>query len=175
MAQLTVAITENIVRKALDSLEPQVPDAGRGAELHSSALDIFEAATVEAWHRLRGLVENAARQGAAVVQGEIVNFLEFVNETGRALGVRAEEFSAWVLHKVRELTTRTFDYLFGSLRAEVVIGERTFVLDSVELQQKVVFSGSLKTSLVELCSFAGGGEFVLVGSYRSITAGSAPR
>ncbi len=172
MAQLTVAITENIIARALDSLEPQAPAAGDGTVLYSSALDLFEAATVDAWNRLRAVVEAAARQGATFVQDEIETFVDFVNQTGRELGARGDEFLAWVLQRVRELTTRTFDYLLGSLRSEVVIGERTYVLESIELQQKLVYSGSLKTSLVELCAFAGGGEFVLGGSYRAAARSS---
>jgi hypothetical protein len=166
MATLTMAIGDDVIMRALDSVEVQ-PTAVTGAgHLHAASLDAFQAATVEAWGRLRSLVETCARLGTAQVSGQMDEFLQYVGATASELGVRADEFRTWVNTKIRSLITATFDFLVGALRAELIVGTRRYVLESLDLQQKVVYSNSLKASLTELCQFTGGGELVLSGAYK---------
>ena len=169
MAQLTFAIDEDIVRRALDSSEPSVHHVGESGSggLYAADTNLFDAATTEAWAKLRALVEKCTRQGTDFVKEEVVAFVEFVEETGQALGARAGQLREWILTKIRELITKTFDLLLAALRTEITIGSRRYVLESVELEQKLIYSGSLQASLTELCEFTGGGELTLTGSYKA--------
>lgn len=95
MAQLTVAITKNM--------------SPRRSLARAAIADCRGSALLERARYLRGGHDKCVESAARIV--------DFVNETGQALGARAEEFSAWVLQKIRELTTRTFDYLLDGLRS----------------------------------------------------------
>ena len=166
MARLTIAISEDVISRALDRAEPVFRQAATEGSLHAAPLDLFEAAAADAWNRLRTLVEDSVRVGAVAVQAEVERFVAFVAETAATLGKRGEEFRRWILAKVRELIAGTFDGLLALLRTDIIVGTRSYVLETVSMEHKVVYSGSLKASLTELVQFSGGGEFVLTGSYR---------
>ena len=70
-----------------------------------------------------------------------------------------------LLKQLRLVISETFDLILSSMRSEVKIRDLTYRLTSVELQQKLVFSGSIEASLTALCKFVGSGEFVVTGSY----------
>ena len=166
MTQLTFAITDDIVQRAIEACKPTTHRTDGPAALNAAGGDILDVSVKDVYLRLTDLVTRCARDGFDLAKEEVGAFLDFVTERSAELGARAERFRELIQEKVRQLIASMFDLVLQAFRAEVSIGGRAFVLDTVQLEQKLIYSGSLKASLNELCSFVGGGEVVVTGSYK---------
>ena len=167
MNALTYAAPTDVIHEVLQAVAPAAAmGAPATGALPAAIGDIFEAAVREAWVRFRSMVERCARDGYEAVRAEITSFAGHVEMVAEELGARADEFRQRVLEKIRETIIATFDALLSCMRPTVLLGGRTYVLDSINLEQKLVYSGSLEMSLTALCKFVGGGELVVKGSYK---------
>ena len=66
---------------------------------------------------------------------------------------------------VRRMIGETFDVMLGALRPALAIGGVTYRMASINMEQKLIFSGSLDISVTSLCKLLGSGELVLKGTY----------
>lgn len=174
MNMLTYAAPTDVIHEVLQKVAPPVTqgEPTKGA-LGGAAANNFELAVEESWVRFQALVERCVREGYEAVHTEITEFTGKVEIIAKELGRRADEFKKCVLEKVRETIVATFDALLSCLRITVLLGGRSYVLDSINLEHKLVYSGSLEVSVTTLCKFIGGGELVVKGSYKMADSAQA--
>lgn len=174
MNALTYAAPTDVIQEVLQAVAP-------GAALGEVATDALggavggglDSAVREAWVRFRSIVERCARDGYEAVRAEITSFTDHVEMVAAELGARADVFREQIREKIRETIVATFDALLGCMRSTVLLGGRTYMLDSIDLEHKLVYSGSLEMSLTSLCKFVGGGELVVKGSYKVVEVPSS--
>jgi len=106
--------------------------------------------------------------------------LQFQRSLSRGLQVLASytwshdiDFGSQSATLVLERGNADFDQILSSLRIEIKIGEVPYRLKTLELQQKLVFSGSIEASVTTLCKFVSSGELSVQGSYEVVTASQA--
>jgi hypothetical protein len=171
MNQILLATDIDLVTVVFRRLEQHQPAASGAGALRSGALDAFEAAVSEKAQELRELAAQSVREGYEAVQGAVRSFTAGVEEAATRLGKRAQEFRDRLMDFVRNMIRETFDVMLGSLRPTLAIGGVTYRMESINMEQKLVFSGSLDISVTSLVKLLGSGELVLKGTY---TAQSAP-
>lgn len=172
MNALTYAAPKDVIQEVLHAVTPlSNPSEPVTGALGGAIGRAFESAVHEAWVRFRSIVERCAREGYEAVRAEITAFTSHVQMVAGELGARADEFRQRVLDKIRETIVATFDTLLSCMRSTVLLGGHTYTLESIELEHKLVYSGSLEMSLTALCKFVGGGELVVKGSYKMAEAG----
>lgn len=168
MSTMTVAVTYDLIAEAfalVNSADQAAPDAHSGASKLDSNADELAAAIEVAWIKITTLVEKCTSKGKTIIQDEVALLMQHVEETGERLRQHGKEFRQRLLEKVREMIGRTFDVMLKAMRSDIVVGNRKLVLKTLNLEQKLVFSGSLQVSLTSLCEFAGSGELTVTGTY----------
>ena len=171
MSIMTVAVTYDLIARAFEQVEiskPSPSTANIGAAKAYSRAPEVEAALGDAWLKIKSLLERCANQGKEIIRSEVATFIQYVDSTGKELDALAKDFRDRLLEKIREMIAATFDLLLRALRSDIVVGERKLALKSIELEQKLMFSGSLQISLTSLCELAGTGELTVTGSYEFI-------
>jgi hypothetical protein len=123
--------------------------------------DVVNAAFTEAWLKIEELVGDSLKLGWEHTKERVGSVAGYVTDASVRLGNKAVEFQERLLKQPRLLISETFDLIFSSMRSEIKIGDLSYRLVLVELQQKLVFSGSIEASLTALCKFVGSGEFVV--------------
>jgi hypothetical protein len=165
MSELVVTFTGDIVKIAFSRAE----HLQQTTELTDSALyavsDVVNAAFTEAWLKIEELVGDSVKLGWENTKERVSSVAGYVTDASVKLGNKAAEFEERLLKQLRFVISETFDLILSSMRNEVKIGDLSYRLASVELQQKLVFSGSIEASLTALCKFAGSGEFIVSGTY----------
>ena len=120
----------------------------------SEAWDHIEATLEEAWNRGRAFVRDAATATAVRVQ-EIVE----------AAGAGARAVHDGVLEKLNGYVSALIDRALARVRPSVTVADRSLELESVELEQTITLSGSLKVSIEEVCALTAEGEIAVTAHY----------
>ena len=167
MNQVLLTTETDIVTLVFERLERRAPAAGAAGGLRSGALDAFESAVAEKVQELRELAARSVRDGYDAVRGALQSFAADVEDAAAAMGKRAQEFRKRLLDFVRSMISETFDVMLGTLRPVLSIGGVSYRMVSIDMEQKLVFSGSLDISVTSLCKLLGSGELVLKGSYKA--------
>lgn len=171
MSTVIVAAAADVIAQAFEQVNvlqaPQAGFAGGTPRAYSLANEV-EGALGDAWVKIRALVEKCSQKGRAIVRSEVETFMQYMETTCRELGAHAREFRERLLGKIREMISSTFAVMLRAMHSELTVGDRKLALKSINLEQKLIFSGSLQISLTSLCEFAGGGELTIVGSYEAI-------
>jgi hypothetical protein len=168
MTELILGVGYDLVENALQRAEPKF-GGGKGPDgkLQAGGLTPFDAKLKEVWTRVCDLVERSARQGWETVKQDVTMIGGYVSQAAKELGKRAKEFRARVLESIRQIMTESFDLVLASLRSEIAVGEAKYRLETIDLDHKLVFSGSLEGSLEALCKFVGSGELSVKASYKA--------
>lgn len=167
MNQVLLTTHTDIVTLVFERLERQAPAGSAAGGLRSGALDAFESAVAEKVQELRELAARSVRDGYEAVRGALQSFAAGVEDAAAAMGKRAQEFRNRLLDIVRSTISETFDVMLGTLRPVLSIGGVSYRMVSIDMEQKLVFSGSLDISVTSLCKLLGSGELVLKGSYKA--------
>lgn len=167
MTPIPISVDGGLVLNMLAKLAPAPASAGTagGGQLHAAG-STFEAACRETWAKLSALVERSVHAGWDAVRDEVRLFSEFVEQSAAELGRQAQALRDFVLEKVRAAINRIVDALLALLRAELTIGGRRYVLNDVQMQSRLKFSGGIEASVAALCKLAGEGEITVGGQYR---------
>lgn len=167
MNQVLLATSQDVVTVVFDRLErrQQVTAGGAGGGLKSGALDAFEAAVAEKVQELKELAARSVREGWEAVQGAVRSFTGGVEEAATQLGKRAQEFRDRLMDVIRSVIAETFDFMLSAMRAELKVGGQTYRMASIDMEQKLVFTGSIDISVTSLCKLLGSGELVVKGKY----------
>lgn len=167
MNQVLLSTDADIVTLVFERLDQRASAAGAAGGLRSGALDAFESAVAEKVQELRELAARSVRDGYEAVRGAVQSFAAGVEDAAAAMGKRAQEFRGRLLDFVRRMIGETFDVMLGALRPVLAIGGVTYRMVSIDMEQKLVFSGSLDISVTSLCKLLGSGELVLKGTYKA--------
>lgn len=168
MNQVLLATTGDLVDTVFARIEVRsisTDAAGAGGGLKSGALDAFEAAISEKLQELRDLAGRAVRNGWDAVQGAARDFSASVDEVAAGFGKRAQEFRDRLMALIRQIISDTFDFMLSAMRSELKIGNRTYTMASVDIEQRLVFTSSIDISVTSLCKLLGTGELVVKGKY----------
>ena len=136
-----------------------------GGKLYKDAAGPIMAAVREIWERRRELLSYSARNGWDAAQSGLDEINTKVDELVEKLEEQAEAFQELLLAKLRELMRETVDFVLRSVRCRIDLGGFSYVLNSIELETKLVYSTSIEGLLTVLCKFVGNGELKLVGTY----------
>lgn len=166
MTELIVSTCGNVVDTAFArvTLITTGPE-GIGDALHKLSAGAVAAAAGEVWERVRVVLNQAARDGWTGVQVAVDDMNRFIEERAAELYDDAVAFRRLLHDKLQELMRETVDIVLRSVRSRITVGEGVFVLKSIELETKVVYSASLEASITALCKFLGSGETVVTGTY----------
>jgi hypothetical protein len=165
MPELVVTLTGDIVKTAFSRAEALAQTTLLKDTALFAASDVLSAAFEEAWLKIQELVGDSLRLGWEHTKERVASVSGYITDASAKLGNKAAEFQDLLLKQLRLVISETFDLILSSMRNEVKIGDLSYRLASVELQQKLVFSGSVEASITALCKFVGSGEFVVTGSY----------
>lgn len=176
MTALIIPATRNVVFDALNLVDfaPETNATVGGGLLYAPSGSPLQAALIEAWSKIRAIVETSARRGWAAVEEEVRLFGAYVKQTVVELGGQAKEFVDFVLDKIRETVVKIFDTLLRFLRTDFLVDGSVYKLESVELEHKILFSVEVETNLLALCKLAGEGELTVKGAYRLVAAPVTP-
>jgi hypothetical protein len=141
---------------------------GSDGALSAGGQSQLDAAITEAWQRIKEVADDSFRLGWEATKSKVTQLTDYLSDTAELLGNRAQTFRDRLLESIRAVIRETFTIILGSLNSEVTIGTATYSLQSVALEQKVVFLGSLEVSIQTLCKYVGSGELVVKGSYSLI-------
>jgi hypothetical protein len=134
---------------------------------------LVETAVSEAWEKIRALVKEVSRKGWEKTTSLLDEVIAFIDVSAAELENLADEFRKLLVQKIHELMQETSDLILNSIRTKVQVGDQHYVLNSVQLQTKLVFSASIEGSLTTLCKFIGSGETVVTGTY-TLLVGKLP-
>ena len=169
MNELILALDEDLVQAAFKRVESTWAVSKLGDSALYAASSAVDAAVTEAWQKVEDVVGECLRAGWETVEGHVSEVVAYVKDAASKLGNKANQFREILLSKLRAVISATFDLVLSTMRIEVKIGDSTYCLKSVNLQQKLVFSGSLEGSLTALCKFVSSGELVVQGAYEAPT------
>jgi hypothetical protein len=175
MTQLLASAGENVVDVALAKVSivtSKIP-AG-GGRLNTSKPGPVESAASETWEKIRILVKEASRKGWEAAKPLIDDVLAFIDARAEELRSSADQFRKLIIEKIHELIRETTNLILISVRNSVQIGNQSYLLNSIELQTKLVFSGSVEGSITALCKFVGSGELVVTGKYTLASGEAGP-
>jgi hypothetical protein len=166
MMQLVSSVQSDIIDSVFDKVHLITTDAAApGIALYKDTPSIVTVAATETWEKIRNLVSFAARKGWEAAH-EMLDVLSLhIEQVSAELVELADTFRAFILKKLHELIRETFDFVLRSIRSKLEIGESTYVLNTIELETKLVYSNSIEASLTTLCKFIGQGEAVVTGRY----------
>ena len=165
MTQLVVTLTEDLVDTAFKNATDK-QNAGLDDASLQSISGAVRGALDNAYVKIRDVVKECSLKGWENAQGQVLKVLEDVTEEENELvDSDTKKFRKQLLDHLRRVIAETFNLVLSFMPSEVVIGEVTYRLTSVELEHKLVLSGSIEASLTALCKFVGSGEFVVKGAY----------
>lgn len=166
MTQLVSAVHIDIVDAAFAKVVLAAPVAvRRDGKLYKDLSGPVVAAATEIWERIRELLNHAARKGWDVAQQMLDDVNIHITALAEELKEHAHEFRALLLERLQDLMRETFDLVLRSVRSRIQIGEATYILGSVQLESKLVYTSSIEASVTALCKFVGQGETVVKGTY----------
>ncbi|MBR0917061.1 hypothetical protein JQ614_02495 [Bradyrhizobium diazoefficiens] len=174
MTELVTSVQTDIIESAFaavnirDTVAPH-----KGGKLYKDVSSSVVVAATEAWQRIRELLEQASRKGWDTVQTMVDDVNNHIDALAKELREEAEDFKKFLLEKLQELMRETFDVVLRSIRSQVQIGDATYVLTSIQLESKLVYSSSIEASVTALCKFVGKGEAVVTGTYMQPTSGAS--
>jgi hypothetical protein len=119
----------------------------------------------EAWDAIEGALRAAYLWGkdrASVAIDEAVRITEDL--AGRA-GEEVRAFHDELIARMRRYESEFVENTLKQVRSSLRIGDSLLVLENLELSQKIVLGGSLKTSITELCAFTTNSESTIVTKY----------
>jgi len=170
MTALLVPVTGNVLDVVLRNITFEVAVAGSvSSNYQRLSTPAAIAAAKEVWARIERVLKQAARDGWDAVREEVKAVGEFLDARAAELLNEAAELRDVLIQKLREAMQGMHDFVLGSIRTRVKIGEDTYVLGSIDLESKLVYSGSIEASITALCKFVASGESVVTGKYTLLT------
>lgn len=170
MTALLVPVTGNVLDVVLRNITFEVAVAGSvSSNYQRLSTPAAIAAAKEVWTRIERVLKQAARDGWDAVREEVKAVGEFLDARAAELLNEAAELRDALIDKLREAMQGIHDFVLGSIRTRVKIGEDTYVLGSIDLESKLVYSGSIEASITALCKFVASGESVVTGKYTLLT------
>lgn len=175
MTELIVPVSGNIVEQVLANIDFDTPLLGKvTANYQQLRTPVAIAAAKEVWVRIEKVLMQAALDGWEAVKSEVKAVNAFLEERATELLGDAADFRNLLVQKLRETMQGILDFVLGSIRTRVKIGEDTYALASIDLQSKLVYSSSIEASIATLCKFVASGEVVVTGKYTllNLTSGN---
>jgi len=166
MNEFVIPVGLNLIDEAMDSVNIAEP----GDQLSQTALQKLGsgrvvAAVSEAWEKVREVLDEAARRGWEAVQSQTEGFSKYIESIVQELEDEADAFREMLASKLHKLMQVIMDKALRSVRSRLLVGGDVYLLNSVTVQNKLVFTGSIEVSLAALCRFIASGEMVVTGTY----------
>jgi hypothetical protein len=170
--QIVIAIGPYIVDELFDKVDithlipPSDTTLTAGSRLYKIQLQpIVVAAAGETWEKVRDLLKTIARDGWEATKVKFDSLMKFISDRTRELGSLAEEYEQLLLEKLHELMRNTSELLLKSINQQIQIGRQIYTLNSVNLETKLLFTGSIEASVATIGKLLGTGEVSVTGIY----------
>lgn len=166
MTDIIVPVGDGMIRSVMsDTVFETSHDTDVSDNLQKLSSPAVIVAAKEAWSKITHLLESAATYGWEKAQEELELVTAFVEECSAELMAEAEQMKKLLVEKLHEAMQEMVNFILGSLRSRLTIGTDQYILDTIDLQTTLIFSGSLQASLASLCKFLASGETAVTGSY----------
>lgn len=166
MTELLVPVTDNALEAVLARITFDVPPSGRvTGHYQKLTAPAAIAAAKEVWVEIEKVLRKAAIDGWDAVREEVRLVGDFFDARAAELLNEAGQLRDALIQKLREAMQGIHDFVLGSIRTRIKIGEDEYVLGSIDLESKLVYSGSIEASITALCKFVASGETVVTGKY----------
>lgn len=147
-------------------------DIGRGASLPAgllrAPLDDDEKIHLErVWDSVQGALQRAYREGIEAAQPLVHRVSEQFAELVAKFKERAEDIRAAISARLNDFLRGAIEGALARIQPTIKIGGREIAMSGVTIEQKIKMSGSLKSSLEEICAFVAEGELKLSAKYGS--------
>jgi len=170
MTELLVPVTGDVLDIVLSRISFDAAVAGSvSSNYQKVSAPAAIAAAKEVWARIEKVLRRAAIDGWEAVREEVRLVGDFLDARTAELLSEAAQLRDALIEKLREAMQGIHDFVLGSIRTRVKIGEDTYVLGSIDLASKLVYSGSIEGSITALCKFVASGESVVTGKYTLLT------
>ncbi len=164
--QITVIVSKNAFDSALAMAESirRLSDTagGLGSLLDGALIGWVE----EAWEAVRVALDRVYRLGSEAAQSAFQSADQAIDRVLAAAGNRAADVADALRARLAGYVTALVDEMLKQVRPKLAIGEDTFRLTEVQVSQKLVLGGTLKTSLREALALTSSSEFNVDASYR---------
>lgn len=123
----------------------------------------------EAWDVVERALRDSYRRGADWARAGVNAAVEKIEKLLGEAGAKAREIEAALLRKLQEFISRLVDGALELVRESIQVGAFSLTISSVQVQQTIGITGSIKASLQEVCAFASSGQLSVVTSYSAPT------
>ena len=121
----------------------------------------------DAWEPVRSAFDRVYQVGKDAAQEAIRKAESKIERVLAEAGKRAGEVAIALRAKIAAYVSALIDEMLKQVRPVLHLGEGTLKLAEVQVSQKLVVGGSLKTSLQEALELTSNSEFNIEASYRS--------
>lgn len=121
----------------------------------------------DAWESMRRAFDRAYQLGKDGAQEAIKKAEEMIERVLNEAGKRAQEVVVALRAKIAGYLSTLIDEMLKQVRPVLMVGDGILKLAEVQVSQKLVMGGSLKTSLQEAIELTSNSEFNIEASYRS--------
>ena len=125
----------------------------------------MNVALEETWDEIKVALNTAFYEGWEAAKELVRKVKDLVKDTAERLGQEAALYRARLIEKLQGALQETYNLMIGSLQSQVIVGEVGLPLKGVEIEFKLVLTGSVEVSLTSLCKAAASGEMTVKGSY----------
>lgn len=166
MSQIILALSPEKFQKIIDQdIRFPEPAAGQSGLLYKGGSAALNIALDETWEQIREALNTAFHHGWEAAKDFVQKVKDKVKDTSERLGQEAALYRARLLEKLQEALQETYNLMLGSLKQQVMVGEIGLPLKGIEIEFKLVLTGSVEVSLTSLCKAAASGEMTIKGSY----------
>lgn len=165
MTQLIMPVQGDVVEIVFSKVHFTSGGPGVGDNFGKVASDSVVTAATEVWEKIKTLLLEASKRGWDAVQPLVTELNAIVEDRANELMHEAARFRNLLLDKLNEAMQEVLELVLRSIKSRVRIGEDNFTLASIDLQTKLVYSGSIEASITALCKFVASGETTITGKY----------
>jgi hypothetical protein len=167
MNQIPLIVLPGKIMTFISTIDVTIPETqtSEAGKLYKGGLADVNSALEESWLQIKEAVQTAAYDGWEAAKAVLQKVNNFIRETAENLGNEAKNFKNRLTEKIQEAMIGTYELVLGSLKAELVVGNKILPIKSIDVEYKMSFSGSLEISLTNLCKMVASGDLVIKGSY----------
>jgi hypothetical protein len=162
--QYTLYVSSDLIEIALKRAD----DAGSPATLHGLSAPIYGGLMARAdalWEQIKEELTTTYSRARDQTQEILHKLGQSIDDLLKLAGNKARDVSEYLLAKLREYITAIVDGMLRQVRSEITIGSTTLPLAQIELSERIVLGGSLKTSLADTFELTSNGELAVAASY----------
>ena len=119
----------------------------------------------DVWDGIKDALEKGFEWGREKARPVLEDAGQHAEKAISEAGALAKDLKAALLDRLREYLTTFIDGMLMQIRPDIRVGEAVFSLSQVQLEQRILLTGSLKASLQEAFALTADGELTITAEY----------